>query len=259
MVMCVAIFLAHVLVGARLVSQPAGIVSGTVTAANSMPVADAKVLLVGTSIGTVTRSDGAFRVHEVPAGHHTLEVKMVGYSPTLLPFDVRAGETLNLTLVLNPVALETVKVTADGSFSPGMGGFEERRGRGNGKFFNRADIDRMQARQITDVLRRVPGMRIQSGSGPFGGSQTAQTGRNTGSAGSRICPMMYYLNGTPFPLSNDVSINHYLTPDDVVGIEVYTGASQIPAQFNSSMSTARCGVVVLWTRIGGDPGSATKN
>jgi hypothetical protein len=217
-----------------------------------MPVADAKILLVGPNISTVTGSDGAFRLPQVPAGQHTLDVRMVGYSPTLLPFDVLAGETLHLTLVLNPVVLKTVKVTADGNFSPGMGGFEERKRHGNGRFFDRAEIDRMQARQITDVLRRVPGMRIQSGTGPFGGSQTAQTGRNSGSAGSRICPMMFYLNGTPFPLSNDVSINHYVTPDDVVAIEVYTGASQIPAQFNSTTSTTRCGVVLIWTRIGGD-------
>lgn len=250
--MCLAVFMAHMIVGASLGSQQAGIVSGIVTAANSMPVAEAKVLLVGTSISTVTRSDGAFRVQQVPAGNQTLEVRMVGYRPTLLPFDVEAGETLHLTLVLNPLPIETVKVTAEANFSPGMGGFEERRGHGNGRFFTRTDIEKMQARQITDVLRRVPGMRIQSGSGALGGSQTAQTGRNGGSAGSRICPVAYYVNGTPFSLSNDVPINHYITPDEVVAIEVYTGASQIPAQFNSTIGTSRCGVVVIWTRNGID-------
>lgn len=250
--MCLAVFLAHMTYGRTLESQSSAIVSGTVTAANSMPVAQAKVALIGTNISTVTRFDGVFRVSHVPAGPQTIEVRMVGYRPTILPFDVQAGETLHLMLVLDPLALETVKVTADANFSPGMGGFEERRGHGNGKFFNRADIEKMQARQVTDVLRRVPGMRIQGGTGPFGGSQTAQTGRNAGSAGSRICPMAYYLNGTPFPLSNDVSINHYVTPDEVVAMEVYTGASQIPAEFNSTITTSRCGVVVIWTRIGVD-------
>lgn len=246
------VFFGETILSAELASQSAGIVSGTVTAPNRMPVAEARVRLVGTDLATVTRVDGVFHVAQVPAGHQTLEVRMVGYSPKLMPFDIAAGATLHVSLVLEPLALETVKVRADASFSPGMGGFEERRSHGNGRYFTREDIEKMQARQVTDVLRRVPGMRIQTGSGAFGGSQTAQSGRNISSAGSRTCPMAYYLNGTPFPLSNDVPINHYVTPDEVVAMEVYTGASQIPAEFNSTGSTSRCGVVVIWTRSGVD-------
>lgn len=244
--------LAGTILRSELAAQMAGTVSGTVTAANQTPVAEARVRLVGTDLATVTRLDGAFQVTQAPVGHQTLEVRMVGYSPKLMPIDIAAGATLHVSLVLEPLALEPVKVTAGGRFSPGTGGFEERRARGNGHFFTREEIDKMQARQITDVLRRVPGMRIQTGSGPFGGSQTAQTGRNVGSSGSRTCPMAYYMNGTPFSLTNDVSINHYLMPDDVVAMEVYSGASQIPSQFNSTGSTSRCGVVVIWTRSGVD-------
>jgi len=247
-----AVLFAGTLFTAELASQSGGIVSGTVTAANKIPVAQARVRLVGTDLAAVTRVDGAFQVAQVPAGRQTLEVRMVGYTPKLMPVDIAAGATLHVSLVLDPILLETVKVTADAAFSPGMGGFDERRARGMGRFFTRGDIERMSARQITDVLRRVPGMQIQTGSGAFGGSQTAQTGRTVGSSGSRTCPMAYYVNGVPFALSHDVPINHYVTPDEAVAIEVYTGASQIPAQFNSSMHNSRCGVVVIWTRSGID-------
>jgi hypothetical protein len=57
------------------------------------------------------------------------------------------------------------------------------------------------------------------------------------------------VNGTPFPVSNDLEINHYVAPDEVAAVEIYTGASQIPAQFNSSSLNAHCGVIVIWTRI----------
>ena len=249
---CLTALFAQGILSADLCAQAGGTLSGIVTAANHMPIADAKVRLVGTSLNTVTREDGAFLVAQVPTGLQSVEVRMVGYAPKTVAVDLAAGETMSLTLILEPVILDTVKVTGESIFSPGMGAFEERRARGNGRYFTRADIDKMQARQVTDILRRVPGMRIQNGSGAFGGSQTAQTGRNISSSGSRTCPMAYYVNGTPFPLTNDVPINHYFTPEDVVAMEVYTGASQLPAQFNSTNSTARCGVVVIWTRNGVD-------
>lgn len=247
-----AILLAGTLLSAELASaQAGGIVSGTVTAANKMPIPEARVRLVGTNLATVTRIDGAFQVAQIPVGAQTLEVMMIGYTPKRMPVDVAAGATLEVSFILDPVPLETVRVTAASTFSPGMAGFEERRARRLGRFFTREDIDKMQARQVTDVLRRVPGMQIQVGSGAFsGGSQTAQSGRTVGTSGSRTCPMAYYVNGVAFPLSSDIPINHYVATDDVAAIEVYSGASQIPPQFNSSMFNSRCGVVVIWTRSG---------
>jgi hypothetical protein len=60
--------------------------------------------------------------------------------------------------------------------------------------------------------------------------------------------MIYYVNGSLFPLSSDASINQYVATDDLAAVEVYTGSSQIPPEFNSSLYGSRCGVVALWTR-----------
>jgi len=107
----------------------------------------------------------------------------------------------------------------------------------------------MQPRQVTDVLRRVPGMQIQFGGAAFGGgTQTARAARSAAGLGSRPCVMNYFLNGSPFPLPTDASINQYVATDDLAAVEVYTGSSQIPAEFNSSMYGSRCGVVAIWTR-----------
>jgi outer membrane receptor for ferrienterochelin and colicin len=196
-------------------------------------------------------------VTQVPAGAQTIEITMIGYAPSTTPVVIIAGETLNLRLALEPLPLETVTVMAGPDVFAGMGGFEERKARGSGRYFTREEIVRMQARQVTDVLRRVPGMQIESGREAFsGGNQTAQTRRTVSGSGSHPCSMTYYVNGSPFTLSGDISINHFVAPDDIAAIEVYTGSSQIPPQFNSSIHGSRCGVVAIWTRSSLDAGAS---
>jgi hypothetical protein len=243
-----AVALAVTLSSGELFSQSGGSVTGIVTAANAMPVSQARVRVMGTALATVTRVDGAFEVAKVPVGPQTLEITMIGYTPKVIAIVITDGETLTVRFALEPLPLETVTVMAE-DFFPGMGGFEERRARGSGRYFTRKDIQVMQARQVTDVLRRVPGMKIESGREALsGGTPMAQTGRSISGSSSHPCAMIYYVNGTPFPLSSDVSINHYVAADDVAAVEVYTGSSQIPPQFNSSIYGSRCGVVAIWTR-----------
>jgi hypothetical protein len=248
-----AVFFALAIFAGDLPSQSAGTVSGTVTAANKLPLAEARVKVVGTDLATTTRMDGAFDVTRVPAGRQRLQVLMVGYSPGTMAIEIVAGDTLRVSLVLEPLPLETVTITADPNFFVGMAGFEERKARGLGRYFTREEIQVMQPRQLTDVLRRVPGMQIETVVGGFsGGSPTARTGRSISGANAP-CVMAYYLNGSPLPLSADISINNFVAADDVAAMEVYTGSSQIPPEFNSSLHGARCGVVAIWTRSSLDP------
>ena len=242
------VFFAVPIFAAELFPQSGGTLSGTVTAANKLPVAQARVRVVGTNLATTTGTDGAFDVANVPVGKQQLQVIMVGYTPAAMAIEMVAGKTLKVSLVLEPLPLETVTVTADPNFFVGIAGFEERKARGMGRYFTREDIKVMQPRQLTDVLRRVPGMQIETVIGGLsGGSPTARTGRNISGANSP-CVMAYYLNGSPLPLSSDISINHFVAADDVAAMEVYTGSSQIPPEFNSSLYGARCGVVAIWTR-----------
>jgi len=57
------------------------------------------------------------------------------------------------------------------------------------------------------------------------------------------------VNGIPFASAGELAINHYVSPGEVAAVEVYNGASQIPPEYNSSSGNARCGVVLIWTRI----------
>ncbi|HEX9310261.1 MAG TPA: carboxypeptidase regulatory-like domain-containing protein [Gemmatimonadaceae bacterium] len=239
----------------RVRAQDAGTLTGIVSTTNKKPLPQARVSVVGTDLAAVADTTGSFRIQGLPLGTQSVAIKMMGYGSTLIPVQIEAGKTATLDVTLDavPLPLETVEVTGDTMIVPGMQGFQERKARGTGKFFTREDIERMQVRLFTDILRRVPGMQVQSTNGAYGAGYSVQSGRTQGISGGRTCPVLFYVNGAPFPLTGDIAINNFISPDEVAAVEVYMGASQIPAQFNTSLNNSRCGVVVIWTRSSNDP------
>jgi len=62
-----------------------------------------------------------------------------------------------------------------------------------------------------------------------------------------------YLDGVRMPIvsgrGNDIlisGIDEFLVPGDIAGIEVYTGAGDLPGEF-ADFNAQRCGAVVIWT------------
>lgn len=234
-------------------AQNLGVITGTVAGVNAAPLARARVAVTGTAITASTDTAGTFRIFGVPTGVQTIEVRMLGYTPLALPVEVVAGESFHVTLEMSREAtmLPAVEIKADSLINPLLQGFRDRKARGMGTFFDRQDIVAMQPRLMTDILRRVPGLRIEGAGESYGAGNTIQTARSSGMGGMRTCPMEFYVNGTPMPLPRDGGgINHFIPPEEVVGLEVYSGAASIPPQFNSGNFNTRCGVVVIWTRSG---------
>lgn len=242
-------------VPAHLTAQAAGTVRGTVTVPDGSPLALARVSIAGTKLVTLTSLDGTFQIAGVPTGFQAIHVGMVGYGAVLFPVEVQEADTVQVrvTLVVAAVTLAAVEVEGERTpFVVAMRGFEERRARGNGHYFNRMEIARMQAGSFTDVLRRVPGVQVQPVPGPFETGEAVRMSRTIGVMGARACPVLYFVNGSPFPVTGDIQINHFIAPEDVAAVEVYSGMSQIPPQFNSTQHNARCGVIVIWTLSGAD-------
>ncbi len=244
--LCCTLLLLPAVLPYRVLAQDAGTIVGTVTRADKTPVHHVRVRLLATSMEAETSSDGTFRIAGIPAGTYNIELRAIGFAVKIQPVTVEGNATARLPfeLVASATTIDTVSIRAP-AIPPHLVGFEERRGRGSGRYFTRAQIDKMQPRQITDILRRVPGFQFQPARSD---GYSVQTGRT----GTRVCPVMYYINGSPFPVGPDQTINSFLDPDAVDGIEVYSGSSSIPPQFNSSMHNSRCGVIVIWTRVGID-------
>ena len=234
--------------------QALGTLTGTVVGENAIPLAQARIRIAGTDATVLTGRNGRFHLDSLSAGQHVLEVRLLGYLAIQRPVEIEAGGTLDVQVVLMsaPIPLKAVEVQAERALLPAMRRFEERRAHGNGHYMNRQEIERLQPRVITDVLRRVPGVQIQPVNGPFGANEMVRMARTTGVMGARTCPVLFYLNGTPFPVTGDFSINQYVAPEDVIAIEVYAGMSQIPPEFQANLLNARCGVIAIWTREGNE-------
>jgi hypothetical protein len=241
-------------------AQAVGALTGKVIASDATPLAQAQVRIVSTATGPSVTSgnDGRFALPAVNAGDQMLEIRLLGYIAVVQPVTILAGQTIEVQVMLTvaPVPLKAVEVKgAPVSRMPVIVAFENRRAHGSGHFFTRSEIARIQPRVLTDVLRRVPGVQIQTSSSAFGPGEYVRMSRTIGVMGARTCPVLYYVNGTPFQVAGEISINQYIIPEDVLAIEVYSGTSQIPPEFQSSLLNARCGVVVIWTRLGNEEDS----
>jgi len=96
---------------------PTGIVEGVVTeGSSSRPLSGVQVSIVGTTMGAVTSSTGAFRIPGVPAQVHNLRARLLGFSPVTRQITVVAGQTLtvNFPLQISALQLEQVVVTGTG-------------------------------------------------------------------------------------------------------------------------------------------------
>ena len=225
--------------------------------------------------GAVSGDSGQFAVQLPKAGAYRLRVARLGYGSIVTDSIVVAvGEAREVRIALEQraAALGAVEIT-ERTIAPGSGGlagFELRRLRGMGKFITRADIEQRAPLVFLDLVGGVPGVRIIAVSQ---GRHIVKMGRATpmlrgasrpveanevlgdeaGIIAENDCPVIFYLDGVRLNNSSDRSLERveaiYRLPVELIeAVEVYRGASELPAEFGGS--DARCGVVVVWTRRG---------
>jgi hypothetical protein len=235
-------------------AQPSGIniTVKVVSATTGAPVAGVLLRLRTIPEASVmTDRSGRAAFLGVPKRMEGIEATHADFEPHSEVLLLASGDFngVSLTLPLQPRGITRLSPVAVSATAPSKApGLEGRRTAGRGHFIDRREIDRAKPRATMELLRRVPGLRVERQ-----GSQVRVRSRRAGD-----CEMLMYLNG--MPIYNEmapgvrqsrgptpvVSVVDQIPPDMLEAVEVYLGPSETPPQY--SRGGANCGAILLWTR-----------
>lgn len=227
---------------ALLAAQGTGVVRGQVRERGGESLSGAQVRLVSPGNPSyVTESDdgGRFRIPKVPAGSWWVVVRRIGYRPDSVRVATPDSTEVTVSLPRLPIALAAVRVEGRRNLSGPMEGFYRRmQTNGGGRFLTRAEIERRNVMNMTDIFRMVPGVRIE----------TRGFTNHIRMRGARCAPLVW-LDGAPM-YAGEVDLDGF-DARSFEGIEIYSGPASVPVEYQgNSRMNASCGVIILWSRRG---------
>ena len=220
------------------------VVSGRVILEGAPSNAGSRVEVVGTEVVGLTNEKGEFTIRNLPSGTHVLLARHLGFGAETVPVDLSSREPKQVTIKLPKfvAVIDPVIVTAKRVASLDKVGFSQRQKSGMGYYIGPDQLRNIHANQLTDILRRVPSLRVVSG--PEGDVVTSSRG-TTSLSGGGSC-VQYFVDDMPWTSAMPGDINNFVNSNEVVGVEVYAGPGT-PAQYSRGMQD--CTTVVLWTKF----------
>jgi hypothetical protein len=224
------------------------------------PPAPVQIAVDG-AVASASNAQGFFRIERIADGTRQLTFRAPGMMASHA-IDVRRGESVALLATLSPRPVTLAAVRTSAATPAWMRGFEARRRGSQGVFIDREAIDRVKARTLADVLRGVPGVKVEPAdlgyryqsatSNPLTlQSKTPDKADYMGPGGAAIqlsandrgCDLTVYVDGLLFEVEEG-AIDSRINVRDITAIEVYPTASSVPRQFAGPK--AACGVLVIW-------------
>ena len=190
-----------------------------------------------------TAADGSFTLPNVPDGTRRLTFRSPGLAQRHIQITAQDGQSALMLVALRVAPVVVVQVDGPPPDSR-LTDFRQRRRLGNGTFLDRAEIERRNPRVLSDLLRNVPGVRLES----YQGGLRYVSGRfrslsPSAGSGNGSCDMMIYLNGQPFPSDAGTS-DARIRVTEILALEVYVAAGSVPREFAGT--NAACGVILIW-------------
>ncbi|HEV7388990.1 MAG TPA: carboxypeptidase regulatory-like domain-containing protein [Gemmatimonadaceae bacterium] len=218
-------------------------VSGRVVLEGAASNAGSRVEVVGTDQIAMTNEKGEFTMRNLPSGSQVILARHLGFGAEVIPVDLSSREAKQVTIKLPKYVtiIDPVVVTARRTASLDKVGFIQRQKMGQGFYLGPEQLQNMHPQYLTDILRRVPSLRVQSS--PTGDVVTSSRGATSFSGSGCV---QYYLDDMPWMSATPGDINQFVNGNEVVGVEVYAGPGA-PAQYTRGMQD--CTTVVLWTKF----------
>ncbi|NBB99738.1 MAG: TonB-dependent receptor [Bacteroidetes bacterium] len=193
-----------------------GAVAGTVVTAEGAPLPDVQIIDLTLQRGTITDTDGTYRLDLLPAGEHLLEFRFVGYRTVVREVQVAPGETTTTDVTLESRALEVDGVTVTGT------------ARARSILRTPQDVDVMSPAELQGARSASLGALLRDN---VGGVASIQTGSQAGK------PVLRGLSGNRIVLLKDgiaqefyqFGVRHFPTTNasEAERVEVVRGASSI--------------------------------
>ncbi len=218
---------------------PGRIVGRVTEEGRNRGVSDVEVTVLSpTRAGTVTDGRGRFDLRDLEPGLMEVRFTHLGYASRTTTLIVQAGRTveINASMSARAIELEAIEVTVRSRFLE-RNGFYRRMEGGWGKQFAKKDLEAIHPMYVSDVIWRVPGVRVRRSNR---GGTVAVSGRGLGFRGGG-CVLPVYVDGIRM---FDPDLDQY-PPEWISAMEVYHGIAGIPFEYGMLNS---CGVVLLWTR-----------
>lgn len=207
-------------------------VRGRITDDKSNPVANASVLVKGTTIGTNTGADGSFSI-VVSSTAKVLVIRSLGFADQEIA--ITSSNSYGVSLKATADNLEEVVVT-------GYSREKKTQFAGAAATINAKAIETVPVGSFDQALQgRAPGMLVNSGSGQPGASATV-TIRGVQSIQGAGAQPLYILDGIPLPAFDMQTIN----PNDFESITILKDANSA-ALYGARGGT---GVIVITTKKG---------
>lgn len=218
-----------------------GTVRGTVRDAEGRAIIGARVAIAGVALSAETDERGQFVIRNVPAADVSVRARRIGYRPDTSRVSVAESAPTELRITLQRTAFDLAPVLVEGrrNVTGPMAGFYRRAEQGQGRYFTAELIERRGYLTMTDVLRSVPGARIERG------RRNVPFVRFRGSTS----PPQIFIDGVPLG-GADVDLN-MINARNLAGVEVYSGLASVPPEFSTSRILGGSGgVILVWTREG---------
>ena len=117
-------------------------------------------------------------------------------------------------------------------------GFSQRQKSGFGRYLTAEDIVRRNPIYLSDVLRTVPGLRVDY----QGGQAVIGSSRNPGQSGC----VNYVVDGNRWQSMEPGDVNDFVGPREIAAMEIYQ-ATETPGEFTVPGSS--CTTIVIWTKM----------
>jgi hypothetical protein len=217
-------------------------VFGKVLNSAGAPVPNARVGLVGTTASAVTKANGEFLLDSLPAGTQAIAIRQLGYQPTEQTVELSSHVPARVTVKLGkfvPVlsAVEVLSKRDEGLQNVGF--LDRKRNSTGGHFMDSDEIERRHAIQFTDLMRTMPGLRVQSA----GNNQTMLTSSRSTTGNGCVT---IFIDGAKMEQLEPGDLDSFARPEETAAIEVYSSGGSMPPQFSTPGQD--CSAVVIWTK-----------